>query len=76
MRKSLLFMLLFCALPFVCVADLVLMKNGKPEFYLDTCIRCYCCQEHCPKGAIQSRKTFLMKSLEWMERTLIRRTHS
>ena len=31
MRKSLLFMLLFCALPFVCVADLVLMKNGKPE---------------------------------------------
>ena len=60
----------------MCPPHSLKMKNGKPEFYLDTCIRCYCCQEHCPKGAIQSRKTFLMKSLEWMERTLIRRTHS
>lgn len=60
----------------MCPPHSLKIKNGKPEFCLDTCIRCYCCQEHCPKGAIQSRKTFLMKSLEWMERTLIRRTHS
>ena len=60
----------------MCPPHSLKMKNGNPVFHLDTCIRCYCCQEHCPKGAIQSRKTFLMKSLEWMERTLIRRTHS
>ena len=40
------------------------IKNRKvPVFDLDNCIRCYCCQEHCPKGAIESRPQLLNKLL-------------
>ena len=37
------------------------IKNGKklPFFDLNNCIRCYCCQEHCPKGAITTRPQLL-----------------
>jgi formate hydrogenlyase subunit 6/NADH:ubiquinone oxidoreductase subunit I len=37
-------------------------KSGNkklPVFDLDNCIRCYCCQEHCPQGAIESRPQIL-----------------
>ena len=35
-------------------------ENKKlPVFDLDNCIRCYCCQEHCPQGAIESRPQLL-----------------
>ena len=56
----------------MCPPHSLKMKDGKPRFYLDTCIRCYCGQEHCPKGAIRPRKTFMMKLTERFER-LIRR---
>ena len=56
----------------VCVAmcppaTLKIIK-GKPKFDLTTCIRCYCCQEHCPKGAIFPKKTLGMKIAETLER--------
>ena len=36
------------------------IENKKlPVFDLDNCIRCYCCQEHCPQGAIESRPQLL-----------------
>jgi len=34
-------------------------KKNVPVFNLNNCIRCYCCQEHCPKGAITTRPQLL-----------------
>ncbi len=36
-----------------CPLQVVDCGNGIPEFDLDECIRCYCCQEHCAQGAIK-----------------------
>ena len=37
------------------------LKEGRklPGFDLNNCIRCYCCQEHCPKGAIRTQPQLL-----------------
>ncbi|MFC1941151.1 DUF362 domain-containing protein [Chloroflexota bacterium] len=34
-----------------------------PTYKYDRCIRCYCCQELCPEGAISVRETILSKAL-------------
>lgn len=36
---------------------------GKTIFHLNTCIRCYCCQEICPEGAIGIREPLAGKLL-------------
>ena len=46
--------------------------NGKARFDYPGCIRCFCCQEHCPQGAIPMRKGALMGVMETMERTVRR----
>ena len=35
--------------------------NGKPVYDYERCIRCYCCQEMCPHGAIAIRRPLLSR---------------
>lgn len=51
----------------MCPPQSLALHGGKPKFDLKNCIRCYCCQEHCPKGAISSKKTAAMKVSEFVE---------
>lgn len=34
-------------------------KTGPPSYDYDRCIRCYCCQELCPEGAVSVKETLL-----------------
>jgi uncharacterized protein (DUF362 family)/Pyruvate/2-oxoacid:ferredoxin oxidoreductase delta subunit len=36
-----------------------LLKQRPPKYIYNRCIRCYCCQEICPEGAISVKRTFL-----------------
>ncbi|HQM26113.1 MAG TPA: DUF362 domain-containing protein [Syntrophorhabdus sp.] len=36
----------------VCPAEAIELVEKYPVFHYDRCIRCYCCQEMCPEGAI------------------------
>lgn len=36
-------------------------KGKKPQHHLSHCIRCYCCQETCPEGAISIRTPWIGK---------------
>lgn len=54
----------------MCPPKTLKLKDGKPCFDLPGCIRCFCCQEHCPQGAIYPRKTLLMKFFRRMESML------
>ena len=61
----------------VCPPKSLAMKQrygGKerPRFRLGSCIRCYCCQEHCPCGAIYARRPFLLRAAGAIERRLRR----
>lgn len=38
-------------------------KSKPPTHYYDRCIRCYCCQEACPEGAISTQTTLLGRVL-------------
>jgi uncharacterized protein (DUF362 family)/Pyruvate/2-oxoacid:ferredoxin oxidoreductase delta subunit len=38
----------------VCPANALSMKEDGPVFDYTQCIRCYCCQEMCPEGAIKT----------------------
>jgi len=38
-------------------------KGGVPKFNHKTCIRCYCCQELCPEGAIAVSTPFIRRLL-------------
>ncbi len=51
----------------MCPPQSLKIEGAKPKFDLPNCIRCYCCQEHCPKGAISSKKTMAMKAAEVFE---------
>jgi len=48
------------------------MRKGAPKFDYLGCIRCYCCQEFCPNGAITVEKSFTLKILSGAE-TIIRK---
>ena len=52
----------------MCPPQSLKLVNGKPVFKLNDCIRCFCCQEHCPVGAIISRKTRLMRWADKFEK--------
>jgi len=38
----------------VCPAHALRLVDDKPSFDYKECIRCYCCQEMCPEGAIKA----------------------
>ena len=40
------------------------MKKGKPGIDRDRCIRCFCCQEFCPQGAMTVRRTPVARLLD------------
>jgi uncharacterized protein (DUF362 family)/Pyruvate/2-oxoacid:ferredoxin oxidoreductase delta subunit len=44
----------------VCPAE-VMENTGKIEIAYDRCIRCYCCQEMCPEGAISARDGWMKR---------------
>jgi uncharacterized protein (DUF362 family)/Pyruvate/2-oxoacid:ferredoxin oxidoreductase delta subunit len=46
-----------------CPAKALRMGDGKPVVDLDACIRCYCCQELCPEGAVEIYRTPLHRLL-------------
>ena len=52
----------------MCPPHSLKLVNGKAVFKLSECIRCFCCQEHCPRGAITSRKTALMRFADGFEK--------
>ena len=56
-----------------CPPQTLKMHHGIPKFDYPGCIRCYCCQEFCPKGAITvvpSRTLTLLSMLERIIRKL------
>ena len=53
-----------------CPPQTLKIVNGKARFDYPTCIRCFCCHEYCPKGAITIRKGALMGVMETMERAV------
>ena len=56
----------------LCPPATLKIVGGKACFDYPGCIRCFCCQEHCPQGAITMKKGVLMGFMEAMER-LVRR---
>lgn len=40
-------------------------KDAVPSYQYTRCIRCYCCQEVCPSGAIDVRKTLLGRLMKF-----------
>mgnify|MGYP000171630846 CR=1 FL=1 len=45
-------------------AGAAVVKKGKAHINSKICIRCFCCQEFCPKGAMQVGRNALMRILE------------
>lgn len=45
-----------------CPPEAIVMADGKPQVDLSACIRCYCCQELCPKKAVQIQRSWLFRS--------------
>jgi uncharacterized protein (DUF362 family)/NAD-dependent dihydropyrimidine dehydrogenase PreA subunit len=41
-------------------------KSPFPVYDYHNCILCYCCQEVCPKGAIDIKTPFIRKIMDWM----------
>ena len=41
----------------VCPAKAIAITDGKAQIDRGACIRCFCCQEFCPKGAMRVRRT-------------------
>ena len=50
-----------CALN--CPAKIITMKKHKPYADIHKCIRCFCCQELCPKKAVDIHRPLLLKML-------------
>jgi len=46
-----------------CPARAIKVENHKLSFDYDACIRCYCCIEVCPYGALSARETMLGKAV-------------
>lgn len=55
-----------------CPPQTLKMVNGVPKFDYPGCIRCFCCQEFCPKGAITVTQSPALKVLSKIE-ALIRK---
>ena len=46
-----------------CPAGAITQGRKKINFDYETCIRCYCCVEICPHGALVAKETFLGKAM-------------
>jgi uncharacterized protein (DUF362 family)/Pyruvate/2-oxoacid:ferredoxin oxidoreductase delta subunit len=46
-----------------CPAKAIEMRDGRPGFDYDACIRCYCCQELCPPQVIALKRPLLVRLL-------------
>lgn len=51
----------------LCPPQSLKIVNKKAHFNYPDCVRCFCCQEHCPQGAITIRKGTLMRAAESIE---------
>jgi len=51
-----------------CPADAISLVERCLRFDYNACIRCYCCQEICPRGAIGFKKGLLVKILNRFNR--------
>jgi formate hydrogenlyase subunit 6/NADH:ubiquinone oxidoreductase subunit I len=40
------------------------MENRRPVIDRSKCIKCFCCQEFCPKGAMKVHRTWIARMLE------------
>jgi len=47
----------------ICPAKAITMVKGKAKIERDKCIKCFCCQEFCPKGAMKVGRTAIAKLL-------------
>ena len=47
----------------VCPAHTIEIKNGKALIHRKNCIKCFCCQEFCPKGAMVVHRTAIARLL-------------
>ena len=47
----------------ICPAQAIKMVNNKPQIDRSKCIKCFCCQEFCPFGAMDVRRPILAKIL-------------
>jgi ferredoxin len=46
-----------------CPVRAITMSGGKPEYDYEACIRCYCCQELCPKHAVGLKRPWFVRAL-------------
>ena len=47
----------------ICPAKAITMKRKLPRIDRKKCIRCFCCQEFCPKGAMKVSRPTVAKLL-------------
>ncbi|MBO7293100.1 MAG: 4Fe-4S dicluster domain-containing protein, partial [Clostridia bacterium] len=47
----------------VCPAKAITMKKRRPVIDRALCIRCFCCQEFCPVGAMKVRRPAVARLL-------------
>lgn len=50
-----------------CPPQVMTVKNGKLQIDYDSCIRCFCCQELCPHGAIITEQGLLLKLASFLK---------
>ena len=53
-----------------CPPQTLKMVKGVPKFDYHGCIRCYCCQEFCPQGAITVAKSRFLKVVSGVEKVI------
>lgn len=47
-----------------CPAKAISLKNGRLSFDYDSCIRCYCCLEVCPHGALRAEEPGIGRTIK------------
>ena len=47
----------------LCPAKAIEMVQNKPKIHRKQCIRCFCCQEFCPKGALEAKRSAIASIL-------------
>jgi uncharacterized protein (DUF362 family)/Pyruvate/2-oxoacid:ferredoxin oxidoreductase delta subunit len=56
----------------MCPVEAITIVDGRARMDLETCIRCYCCHEVCPERAIELRRPWLSRLVNWNESTNLR----
>ena len=47
----------------ICPAHAITMVKGQPKIDRRACIGCFCCQEFCPKGALEAKRAVIARIL-------------